>query len=378
VSNPPVSRLAAGTILLLLGLPLPRGVAGQVEIQDLVFTGGAAMEWYRGNLSTVTLPVVDSAESVGAVVGQVSGTIDLRLLGRTDKSLDLTVDSGLRQFVTWGWSARDYVPREMVATGNLDYRQDLSWGSINAGLYGRGRWIHDRPPIPVYIEPGYGRLVATLGTRLLPIRDVRFDASVVGELADYAAEPSTPQLDLLDRESLGMEVGAQWGRDWDVRFFGAFHYYRYPKQGTFDPDDPARRDKLVRGGVEFTTGDSDYFGQLGVEGILNRSNSARPEYNAVAIRGVFAVPLSEGMTLNAYGQFTDKQYLQETGFALVVPGEEADNASALFLQVTRRLASNMDGSLRLGWARAESNIADEYFERFSGTFLLTYRPRWYD
>ena len=201
---------------------------------------------------------------------------------------------------------------------------------------------------------------------------------MVGELADYAAEPSTPQLDLLDRESLGMEVGAQWGRDWDVRFFGAFHYYRYPKQGTFDPDDPARRDKLVRGGVEFTTGDSDYFGQLGVEGILNRSNSARPEYNAVAIRGVFAVPLSEGMTLNAYGQFTDKQYLQETGFALVVPGEEADNASALFLQITRRLASNMDGSLRLGWTRAESNIADEYFERFSGTFLLTYRPRWYD
>ena len=62
----------------------------------------------------------------------------------------------------------------------------------------------------------------------------------------------------------------------------------------------------------------------------------------------------------------------------MVPGEEADNASALFLQVTRRLAENMDGSVRLGWTRAESNIADEYFERFSGTLLLTYRPGWDD
>ena len=200
----------------------------------------------------------------------------------------------------------------------------------------------------------------------------------MGEVADYSVEPSTPQLDLLDRESLGMEVGAQWGRDWDVRFFGAYHYYRYRKQGTFDPQDPYRRDQLVRGGVDVTTGDSDYFGQLGVEGILNRSNSARPEYNAISVRGVFAIPLSGGTTLNAYGQFTDKQYLQDSEFALVVPGEEADNASALFLQVTRRLAENMDGSVRLGWTRAESNIADEYFERFSGTLLLTYRPGWDD
>ena len=117
MSRPPLRALLQGVAIVAAGLLLPPDLTGQVEIRDLVFTGGSAMEWYRGNLATVTLPVVDSAESVGAVVGQVSGTLDLRLLSRSNKTLDLTVDSGLRQFVTWGWNSRRSLSTSSPATG---------------------------------------------------------------------------------------------------------------------------------------------------------------------------------------------------------------------------------------------------------------------
>jgi hypothetical protein len=228
----------------------------------------------------------------------------------------------------------------------------------------------------VYIEPGYGRVVGRVGYTTPRYRDVRFDGTVVVEYADYRTEPAAPQLDLLDRESVGFEVGAEWGDAWAIRVFSAVQAYEYSKQSTFDPSDPFRQDRALRGGLEWTSGESDYFLQLRAEGVLNRSNSARPEYNAVSVRGILATPLPGGLIMNVYAQFTDKNYLTDTGFAQVVPGEEADNSSVIFVEVNRRVASNLSGAFRVGWTRAESNIADEYFERFSGTFLLSFRPDW--
>ncbi len=176
---------------------------------------------------------------------------------------------------------------------------------------------------------------------------------------------------------MGVEVGAEWGSGAQLRVFSAYHGYRYEKQSTFDPSDPIRRDRMVRGGLDWTSDpEASYYLQLGAEGILNRSNSARPEYNAISFRGVFATPLRGGVLLNAFVQLTDKNYLTETEFALLVPGEEADNASVIFVEVNKQLASNLSGAFRAGWTRAESNIADEYFERFSGTLLLSFRPDW--
>jgi hypothetical protein len=35
---------------------------------------------------------------------------------------------------------------------------------------------------------------------------------------------------------------------------------------------------------------------------------------------------------------------------------------------------NLDGAIRFGWTRAETDIGDSYFQRFGATFLFRYRP----
>jgi hypothetical protein len=57
-----------------------------------------------------------------------------------------------------------------------------------------------------------------------------------------------------------------------------------------------------------------------------------------------------------------------------VPGEEADNASVVYLSLTRPLAVDLDGALRVGWTRAETDIGESYFRRFGASFLLHFRP----
>ena len=78
--------------------------------------------------------------------------------------------------------------------------------------------------------------------------------------------------------------------------------------------------------------------------------------------------------LNAFAVLTTKSYLHETDFARLVPGEEADNASVAYLQVGRSLASNLDGAVRLGWTRAETDIGQAYYERFGISVRASYRP----
>ena len=114
--------------------------------------------------------------------------------------------------------------------------------------------------------------------------------------------------------------------------------------------------------------------QLGVDGTVNRSNSNRPEYDALSGRAVFATPLPGAFTLTAFAVLTGKSYLQETGFARLVPGEEADNASIAYLQVSRPLASNLDGVFRLGWTRAETDYGGAYYQRMGASVQFNYRP----
>jgi len=46
----------------------------------------------------------------------------------------------------------------------------------------------------------------------------------------------------------------------------------------------------------------------------------------------------------------------------------------VYLELARPLMVNLDGAVRFGWNRAETDIGNEYFERYGATFLLRYRP----
>jgi hypothetical protein len=209
--------------------------------------------------------------------------------------------------------------------------------------------------------------------RLLPIKGVSYDAQLFGEMAEYSSTRATPQLALLDRKALGVELGASWGSDWTIRGHTGFRYSEYENQGTFDPADPLRRDRTYNLGVTWTL-QSSVLAQVGVEGALNRSNSSRPEYNALRVRAVVAVPLQQDFNLSFSADLTAKDYLTDTGDALLIPGEEADNASVVYLEASRPLYLNLDGALRFGWTRAERNIGDSYYERFGASLLFRYRP----
>ena len=60
-----------------------------------------------------------------------------------------------------------------------------------------------------------------------------------------------PQLDLLDRNKIGFELGAAQARMWNaarmtMRFYGSFTEFRYPQQGTRYEPDPFRRDQAYQ------------------------------------------------------------------------------------------------------------------------------------
>ena len=57
-----------------------------------------------------------------------------------------------------------------------------------------------------------------------------------------------------------------------------------------------------------------------------------------------------------------------------MPGEEADNGAALYAEITRSVARNMDAAFRLGWQRVETSFTGAYYTRFGGGFFLRVRP----
>ena len=367
-------RLGVLAALLTTAVCSPDPGSAQVTWRDLVVTVGGSVEGYAGNFSAVTLPIVDSTDHVTATVGElgVRGTLDL--LERRGR-LELSFDGGMRQTAAFGFKFRDYAPREWVGSAALQYQEQLrSWGVLQFRGSARGRTVHDRPPPPLSLmQPAYAitQGSATFATRSFD--GVSLDATGDVENADYHAPALLPQLDLLDRTSWGVEAGIRWGNTSTVRFSTGVRWTDYTNQPSYDPSDPIRRDRTVRAGLEWT-----YYGsvlaQTGIEGTLNRSNSIRPEYDAISFRLLVTAPLPGHFSASLYGLLARKSYVATLSTARVVPGEEADNASVAYLQLNRPVALDLDGAIRFGWTRAETDIGNTYYRRFGMSVLLFYRP----
>jgi len=367
-------HLLLGLLLSSAGCLFPGQVQAQIAWQDLVFTGGLSAEGYRGNQATVAISAVDSTEKVTAAVGEFGVRGELFLFNHQKRSLNLQFDAGLRQFVAFGFKVRDYAPREWVGRADLSYRESL--GSVgNLWIQGgmSGRKVEDRPPMPLFLQPGYTTVDGQLRFQFFPIHGTYLDARFLGEKAEYATNALTPQLGLLDRQVIGVEAGLAWGSDGTVRLHTGYRASEYRNQGTFDPRDPFRRDRTLSVGATWTVR-SPFFAQIGIEGTRNRSNSSRPEYDALSVRSVISAPLPYELSLNFLANITAKRYLTKTEYARLVPGEEADNASVVYLELARPLMVNLDGAVRFGWNRAETDIGNSYFERYRTSFLLRYRP----
>ncbi len=349
--------------------------AAQVRVRDLVFTLGGSVERYTGNFTAVTVTVVDSTNRASAVVGEMGVRGALTLYNRDGRNLDLSFDGGLRETAAMGFRVRDYAPREWVGNTSMTYTQTVgSWGSVEAGGSIRTRSIHDRPPMPLFLQPGYTTTRGHLSLVTRSFGGVGLDLQLNAESANYKALEFVPQLALLDRGGEGLEVGARWGSSLShMRFHGGVQWTDYRNQGSFDPRDPFRRDRTVRVGFDWSHA-GDVFMRLGAEGVLNRSNSDRPEYDAVSAQAMLSVPLPELLSLNVYAVVTSKSYLHAPEYLQLVPGEEADNASIAYIQLGRPLAPNLDGAIRFGWSRAETNIGRAYYQRFGASVQFNYRP----
>lgn len=348
----------------------------QVKWRDLVFTLGTSLDGYSGNFSAVTVSVVDTTREAVAVAGElgVRGTLSLYSTDQGHRSLEWSFDGGLRQAAAFGFRSLDYAPRELAGSTALSWQQAVgAWGYLTMrGAY-RARTVKDRPPMPLFLQPGYRNPRGSLHLDTRAFDGVSFDATLDVESADYQATEFIPQLDLLDRKSSGLELGARWGGTSTMRFYMSARRTAYDKQGTFDASDPFRRDHTARVGLEWTYA-RDIFAQVGLEGAVNRSNSDRPEYDALSGRVLFQTPLPQDLTLNVYAVLMTKSYVRKTGFALLVPGEEADNASAAYIQLTRPVSSSLDAAVRLGWTRAETNTGNSYYQRFGGSLQFNFRP----
>jgi len=350
-------------------------LTAQVRVTDLVITTGVAAERYSGNLASVTVPVVDSSESASALLGQVGVRGALNLFDRPGQRVTGLFDFGLRQFGAEGFSLRDYTPRELVGQAEVAAWQRIEGvGNVGLELSWRGRRVDDRPPMPLFLQPGTQQGRISLRYEAPEVGGVLFDFRADAERADYSAPDRIGALDLLDRRSSGVELGAEWGDAGRFRFYSGARRTRYPRQASFDASDPFRRDRTFTVGTSWSY-QNGFILQLGVEGALNRSNSKRPEYDALSASGQFTSPLPwMGLGVNVFGLVTGKSYVQESEFARLVPGEEADNASILYVDVSKAIRSNLDATLRFGWTRAETDIGDSYFERRGATFLLNFRP----
>lgn len=370
--------LALGA-LWALSVPLAgvTPIAGQI-VRDLVVTGGIAGEGYSGNLSAVTIPVVDSISEAAAAVGQFSTRLELELLPGHERSLlDITVDAGLRQFAATGFKIRDYAPREWVGSVDANYSQALQgWGSMVLTAGFKGRTVEDRPPMPLFLQPGYNQWTGGGQIRYLVGGGLSLDLGVSGQVDNYQGVDPVPQLDLLDRRGASAEMGVNWltRHNWRLRLFAEYERSRYPQQGSFVPADPFRRDETVKLGGTWTYLGDALLIDLGLEGTRNRSNSRRPEYDALAVRAQVTYPLPWSIIADAFVVKTGKSYLFETEFVRLVPGEEADNASQAYLTLSRPVAVNLDAALQLGWTRAETDVGEQYYERYGVTVLFRYRP----
>jgi hypothetical protein len=359
--------------MLLLGAD---PAVGQLTWGDLVVTAGASAEGYQGNLSAVSVPVTDSTEFASAVVGEIALRTDATYRTAGGGAFFASFDGGLRQLSARGFELRDYAPREWV--GTLDARYSRALGSragvaVRARL--RGRDVEDRPPMPLFLQPGYRAIEGGVGGVVEGPRTVLYDLELSASRSDFFAPTFAPQVRLLDHDALRFEMGAtlSGGASATLRLFAAAEGTRYPKQSTFAPADPFRRDRTFYGGATWTH-QGEFLVEVGLDGRANRSNSNRPEYDAFTLRGLFSASLPGEVAFSLYGAVTGKQYLHPSDFARLLPGEEANNASLAYVSFTRLIARNLQGTLRAGWTRAETEIGNAYFQRFGASFLMQFRP----
>jgi hypothetical protein len=378
-TEPDRRTAVAGATLAILALTgllaAPAPARAQLRWLDLVVTAGVSAEGYEGNLASATVPVVDSTDRARAAIGEVGFLGEVIVLERASSLVALDFDFGIRQFAASGFQVRDYAPREFAGYGGLFYHQRVS--SLGAfelrGSY-RARSVDDRPPMPLFLQPGFDRLTGEARVILPPLQGVEFDVVGVGERSDYAATGRVTQLDLLDRTAYSLEIGARWGLGLDVRFYAGLRESDYPNQASNVADDPARRDRTITVGAEWAW-KATVSGSGALEGIVNRSNSRRPEYDAFLLRTQLGGALPWwSLTANVYGVLTGKSYVYTTPFARLVPGEEAENASVVYLELGRPVALNLDVAVRGGYTKAETEIGDSYYERTSLSLILRYRP----
>jgi len=369
----PSAAVFAGMVVAVLLFPSP--AASQLTLRDFVITAGAAAEGYQGNLPAVSVPVTDSTDVVSALAGEFAVRADALFRSATRGTVSATFDGGVRQTAARGFELRDYAPREWVGTLDVAWVRPLG---TRAGLMTsarlRGRDVRDRPPMPLFIQPGYRSGEAAILVDWDGPRSVLYDLGASVSRSDFLAPAFAPQVRLLDRDGVMAEAGATLeGGGSTLRLFAGMEWSRYPKQATFAPDDPYRRDQTYHMGAVWTWQRS-YLMQIAAEGRANRSNSMRPEYDALTVRGLFTASLPQQLSLSVYGALTAKQYLHPSEFARLLPGEEANNASLAYVSLSRPIARNLDGTFRVGWTRAETEIGDAYFQRYGATFLLHYRP----
>ena len=377
-------------VLAVLGLAgalhFPVTLAGQVSVKDFVISAGVAGEAWRGDFAAITVPQIDSTESAFAGVGEWSVNGILTLLSGENHGLETTLDAGFRQFATGGFRLRNYAPREHTGLLTTTYTHKLGggrFGTFNGKGTARIRGITDRPPMPLYLSPGYETYRVAAGYQR-SVRAVDVDVTVTGEDADYTAPTLLPKLDLLDRRSLIVEAGGSrrffrtsGAKDYSesqdysgFRFFGAYRHHSYPKQGEGIP----RVDHAIGLGGTYELNTERLLLKVALDGTRSRSSSRRVEYNAGRLEAEVQLwALWEEMDLNLRGTLARKRYIDPGQHALV-PGEEADNESSLYAEITRSLGRHVDGAFRLGWQRVETNFNGAYYTRFGGAFFLRVRP----
>ncbi len=380
--------LRIATLVVLMGTGWAATLSAQARVTDLVFTGGTHVERYRGGIPSVTLAVVDSVDQAWATSAELGVRAVLSSSPNGFDGLTVTLDGGVRQFDAYGFKLRDYAPR--VASGVIDavFRTTTNDGVLQFSGRAGGRDVADRTPTPLFLEPGYANYEGAARFQTREIGGTYWDVSIEGGRADYNAQDIVPQLDLLDRNKIGFELGAAQGRMWKaarltMRFYGSFTEFRYPQQGTRYLPDPFRRDQAYQlgalwqyDGLESSDGfeSSGITAEVGIQGTINRSNASRTEYNAVSVNAEVSTLLPADLRLNITAVLTAKDYLTETEFIRLIPGEEADNASQVYVGVSKYLTDAVTGTFRVGWTRAETEIGDAYFERYSGSLLFNYRP----
>ena len=82
-------------VLLLMSSGWATALSAQARLTDLVFSGGLAVEQYRGGIPSVTLPVVDSVDEASAVSVEFGARAVLNTNPNGFDGLTLTVDGGV-------------------------------------------------------------------------------------------------------------------------------------------------------------------------------------------------------------------------------------------------------------------------------------------